>query len=39
MLCRTKVPLGRAVASFGDQLSPQRYAEIVIAGLRAQPAG
>ena len=30
--------LGRAVAAFGDQLSPQRYVEIVIAGLRAPPA-
>ena len=29
--------LGRAVAAFGDQLSPQRYVEIVIAGLRAPP--
>jgi len=31
--------LGRAVAAFGDQLSPQRYVEILIAALRAQPAG
>jgi len=29
--------LGRAVAAFGDQVSPQRCAEIVIAGLRARP--
>src|SRR5262249_17080790 len=29
--------LGRAGATFGDQVSPQRCAEIVIAGLRARP--
>jgi AcrR family transcriptional regulator len=31
--------LGRAAAAFGDQVSPQRCAEIVIAGLRARPPG
>ena len=29
--------LGRAVAAFGDQVSPQRCAEIIIAGLCARP--
>jgi hypothetical protein len=31
--------LGRAVGAFGEQLSAERYVQIVIPGLRAQPSG
>jgi hypothetical protein len=30
--------LGRAAGAFGEQLSAQRYVQIVLAGLRAQPS-